>query len=51
MNVRSVGVGRVGICILCTFVREEGRDEKSEDSESLSLLSYTLRYVSLVDLD
>ncbi len=29
---------------------EEGWDEKSAGSEALSLLSYTLRYVSLADL-
>ena len=36
---------------LCTSVSEEGGDGESEDSEVLSLLSYTLRYVSLTDLD
>ncbi len=50
VNVRDVGVGGVGGCILCTGVREEGGDEKSPDSETLSLLPYTLIYVSLADL-
>ncbi len=45
MNVRSVGVGRVGVCMLCTCVSEEGWDGESVASEALSLLSYTLRYV------
>jgi hypothetical protein len=44
-------VGRVGVCILCTSVNEEGGCEKSADSEDRYLLSYTLRYVSLADLD
>ncbi len=79
VNVKSVGVGRVGVCILCvrdseqrecevgagvnatmlsatlyvvgnTCVSEKGGDGKSAGSEALSLLSYTLRYVSLADL-
>ncbi len=40
VNVRSVGVGRVGVCTLCACVSEEGRDEKSSKgwgSEDLSL--------------
>ncbi len=49
MNVRRVGVGRVWDCMLCTSVSEEGGDGESVDSEELSLLSYTLRYVSLTD--
>jgi hypothetical protein len=40
VNVRSVGVGRVGVCILCTCVSEEGGDGESAGSETLSLLSY-----------
>ena len=36
---------------LCTCVSEEGGDGESAGSEALSLLSYTLRYVSLTDLD
>ena len=36
---------------LCTYVIEEGGDGESAGSEDLSLLSYTLRYVSLTDLD
>ena len=30
---------------------EEGGDGESVDSKALSLMSYTLRYISLVDLD
>ncbi len=37
MNVRSVGVGRVGVCMLCTCVSEEGVGGKNAGSESLSL--------------
>ena len=44
-------VGRVWDCMLCICVREEGWDGESVVSEALSLLSYTLRYVSLADLD
>jgi hypothetical protein len=54
VNVRNVGVGRVGVCMMCTWVREDSEEEgveKSTGSESLSLFSYTLRYVSLTDLD
>ena len=36
---------------LCTFVNEEGGDGESSDSEALSRMSYTDRYVSLTDLD
>jgi hypothetical protein len=36
--------------MVCTSVSEEGGDEESVVSEALSLLSYTLRYVSLTDL-
>ena len=36
---------------LCTCVSEEGGDGESVDSEASSLLSYTLRYVRLTDLD
>ncbi len=35
---------------MCTCVSEERGDEESADSEVLSLLSYTLRYVRLADL-
>jgi len=35
---------------LCAYVREEGGDGEGSDSEETSLLSYTLRYVSLVEL-
>ena len=51
MIVRNVGVGRVWDCILCTYVNEEGGDGEGAGSEVSSLLSYTLRYVSLTDLD
>ena len=50
VNVRSVGVGRVWDCVLCTCVSKEGRDGESAGSKALSLLSYTRRYVSLADL-
>ena len=36
---------------LCTCVNEEGGNGEGVGSEALSLLSYTLRYVSLSDLD
>ena len=36
---------------LCTYVSEEGGNGESVGSEEISLLSYTLRYVSLTDLD
>jgi hypothetical protein len=35
---------------LCTCVSEEGGDGEDADSETPSLLSYTLRYVSLAEL-
>jgi hypothetical protein len=44
VNVRSVGVGRVG----CTCLNEEGGDGDGVGSEASSLLSYTRRYISLV---
>ena len=43
----SVGVGRVWDCMLCTYVSKEGGDGEGAGS---SLLSYTLRYVSLAEL-
>ena len=49
MKVRSVGVGRVWDCMLCTCVSEEGGDGEGESSEAPSLLSCTLFYVSLAD--
>jgi hypothetical protein len=51
VNVRNVDVGRVEVCMLCTCLSEEGEREKSVGSEESSLLSNTLRYVSLTDLD
>ena len=40
---------------LCTFVSEEtdqeGGNGEGEVSEALSLLSYTLKYISLADVD
>ena len=47
--VRIVGVGRVGVCILCTYVSEDRGDGEGVDSETISLLSYTLKY-SLTDV-
>ena len=51
VNVMMVGEGRVEVCMLCTCLSEEGKREKSVGSEESSLLSNTLRYVSLTDLD
>jgi hypothetical protein len=50
MKVRSLGVRRVWDCILCGCVREEGGDGEGPVSETPSLLSYILRYVSLTEL-
>jgi hypothetical protein len=50
MKVRSVGVRRVWDCILCEYVSEEGGDGKGVVSETSSLLSYILRYISLTEL-
>ena len=50
MKVRSVGVRRVWDCILCPCVSEEGGDGGGVGSETPSLISYTLRYVSLSEL-
>ena len=50
MKVRSVGVRRVWDCMLCASVSEEGGDGEGADSETPSLMSYTLRYVSLTEL-
>ena len=45
MKVRSVGVRRVWDCMLCAYM------DRGEDAEEApSLLSYTLRYVSLAEL-
>ena len=41
MIVRSVGVGRVWDCMMCTCVSEEGDDGEGAGSEAASLLSYT----------
>jgi hypothetical protein len=35
---------------LCTYVSEEGVDGEGVGSEESSLLSYTLRYVSLTEM-
>jgi hypothetical protein len=43
-------VRRVWDCILCACVSEEGGDGKGAVSETPSLLSYILRYVSLAEL-
>ena len=51
MKLRSVGVRRVWDCMLCGCVSEEGGDGEGVDLEATSLLSYTLRYVSLTELD
>jgi hypothetical protein len=51
MKVRSVGVRRVWDCMLCGNVREEGGDGKGPVSETPSLSSYILRYISLAELD
>ena len=50
MKVRNVDVGRVWECMLCARVIEEGEDGEGADSETPSLLSYILRYVSLAEL-
>jgi hypothetical protein len=50
MKVRSVGVRRVWDCMLCASVSEEGGGGKGAGSETPSLLSYILRYVSLEEL-
>ena len=42
-------VGHTTQVDLCTCVSEERGDGESVGSEELSLLSYTLRYVSLTD--
>jgi hypothetical protein len=51
MKVRTVGVRRVWDCMLCVCVSEEGGDGKGAGSETPSLLSYILRYISLTELD
>jgi hypothetical protein len=43
-------VWRVWDGMLCTCVSEEGGDGEGAGSEAPSLLSYTLRYVSLAEL-
>ena len=37
--------------LLCTSISEEGWDGEGADSKALSLMSYTLSFVSLSDLD
>ena len=36
---------------LCTYVSEERGDGEDPDSEALSLMSYTLQYITLTDVD
>jgi hypothetical protein len=43
-------VRRVWDCMLCACVSEEGEDGEGAGSETPSLLSYILRYVSLAEL-
>ena len=50
MIVRSMDVGRVWDCMLCACVSEESGEGEGTGSEASSLLSYTLRYVSLTEL-
>ena len=50
MKVRIMGVGRVWDGMLCTCVREVGGDGEGAGTEASSLMSYTLRYVSLTEL-
>jgi hypothetical protein len=48
VNVRSVGVGRVRVCMLCTCVSEYHRDDgEGVVLEELTRLSYTRRFISL----
>ncbi len=51
VNVRNVGVVRVGVCITVYMRERGGGDGEGADSETPSLPSYTLRYISLTDLD
>ena len=50
MKVRSVGVRRVWDCMLCACVSEEVGDGEGVVSETPSLMSYILRYISLTEL-
>ncbi len=44
VKVRSVGVGGVGVCMLCASVREYHRDNgEGVDLEEVARLSYTRR--------
>ena len=36
---------------LCTFVSEEGGDEEDTVSGDLYLMTYTIKYISLADID
>ena len=49
MKVRIMDVGRVWDGMMCTCMKEEGGDGEGAFSEPSSLLSYTLRYVSLTE--
>ena len=40
VNVRSVGVGRGGSCMLCTFVSDEGGEKSVRPVESKSIVYY-----------
>ncbi len=42
MNVRRVGVGRVGVCMLCTYVSEEGGDGEGAGSEASDISDVTV---------
>ena len=53
INLTGLDTGLVTLCgpmHLCVCVSEEGGDGEGVDSEVSSLLSYTLRYVSLPEL-
>jgi hypothetical protein len=43
--VRFVVVGRVGVCMVCTYVIEERGDGEGVSSDTVSFLSYILNYI------
>ena len=48
VNVRNVGVGRVGVCMMCACVSEYHKDDgEGVDLVELARMSYTRRYISL----